>query len=211
MKQASVEVVERRLRESDASPDPFKQFKDWYDEAIAQSNVTLPNAMTLATATADGEPCARVVLLKQYDSDGFVFYTNFKSRKGKELAGNPRACLLFYWGDLERQIRIEGRISKIDQTEAEEYFQTRPRGSQIGALASTQSEAIPSRESLEAKVAELELQFEGKQVPCPSYWGGYRVAPEVFEFWQGRPSRLHDRLMYTLKKDGSWKIERLAP
>ena len=166
--------------------------------------------MTLATAAKDGQPSARVVLLKSFDDSGFVFYTNYLSGKGKELAENPRACLLFYWSTLWRQVRIEGDVEKISAAESEEYFQSRPLGSKLGAWASNQSEVIDRRETLEARFAELQKRF-GEDVPRPEHWGGYRLKPNSIEFWQGRENRLHDRLRYRLKEDGSWVIERLGP
>jgi len=166
--------------------------------------------MTLATASKDGRPSARVVLLKSFDDRGFVFYTNYKSRKGKELGENPRACLLFYWSQLWRQVRIEGEIEKIPTEESEQYFQSRPLGSKLGAWASNQSEVVDSRETLEARFNELQKRF-GEEVPRPEHWGGYRVKPDTIEFWQGRDNRLHDRLQYRLQEDGAWLIERLAP
>lgn len=166
--------------------------------------------MTLATATKDGVPCARIVLMKSFDERGFVFYTNYNSRKGAELAENPRACLLFYWSALWRQVRIEGTIEKVSEEESEQYFHSRPLGSQIGAWASNQSHPIESRAVLEARFKEFDSKF-GDNVPRPPYWGGYRVEPEVIEFWQGQENRLHDRLRYTLQADGSWIIDRLNP
>jgi len=166
--------------------------------------------MTLASASRNGEPCARIVLLKSFDADGFVFYTNYHSRKGAELAENPRACLLFYWSTLWRQVRIEGPIEKVSAAESEQYFRSRPLGSRIGAWASEQSSAIENRALLEKRFEEFRLKF-GAEVPRPPHWGGYRVKPKVIEFWQGQENRLHDRLRYTLQPDGSWLIERLAP
>lgn len=166
--------------------------------------------MTLATATKDGEPCARIVLLKSFDDQGFVFYTNYNSRKGIELAENARACLLFYWSPLWRQVRIEGSIEKVSAEESDQYFHSRPLGSKIGAWASDQSSAIQNRDVLEKRFEEFDLKF-GDNVPRPPHWGGYRVKPRVIEFWQGQENRMHDRLRYTLQDDGSWLIERLAP
>ena len=191
--------------------NPIRQFRTWFDEVRAQG-VSEQDAisMTLATADKDGRPSARVVLLKSFADDGFVFYTNYQSRKGKELAENPRACLLFYWSQVWRQVRIEGAIEKVSPAESESYFQSRPLGSKLGAWASNQSEVIDSREILEASFAELQERF-GEDVPRPEHWGGYRLKPDSIEFWQGRENRLHDRLRYSLREDGAWVIERLGP
>jgi pyridoxamine 5'-phosphate oxidase len=193
----------------DASP--IRQFQIWCDEVRAQG---VPEqdviSMALATAAKDGQPSARIVLLKSFDDLGFVFYTNYESRKGKELAENPRASLLFYWSQLWRQVRIEGVTEKISAAESEEYFQSRPLGSRLGAWASDQSEVVASRQALETRFAELQERF-GEEVPRPEHWGGYRLKPNSIEFWQGRDNRLHDRLRYRLQEDGSWSIERLGP
>ncbi len=200
----------RSLAESDVSPDPFSQFAQWFDEAV-NSQLLEPNAFTLATANSAGRPSARTVLLKGFDIQGFVFFTNYESRKGRELAENPQAALLFNWLELERQIRIEGRVERIDAQASEAYFQSRPKGSQIGAWTSPQSQVIPGREVLLDKQKDLETQYAAAEVlPLPPFWGGYRLLPEVLEFWQGRPSRLHDRIRYVHVED-RWKIERLAP
>jgi pyridoxamine 5'-phosphate oxidase len=191
-------------------PSPFKQFELWFNQAMA-ANLLEPNAMTLATVTAAGLPDARIVLLKGFDDRGFVFYTNYRSQKGQELAANPHAALVFLWGDLERQVRVVGRVAKATNLEADTYFQSRPLGSRLGAWASTQSEVIPSREFLETRMAELEQEYQGREIPRPDHWGGFRVVPTELEFWQGRPSRLHDRLRYKLQYDGAWVIDRLAP
>jgi pyridoxamine 5'-phosphate oxidase len=167
--------------------------------------------MTLATASADGFPAARIVLLKGYDAEGFVFYTNYHSFKGQQLEENPRACLVFFWKELERQVRITGLIHKVTAAESDEYFHSRPEGSRIGAWTSPQSQVIENRQQLEEKEKELITAFEGKEIPRPLHWGGYRVKPLIVEFWQGRPSRLHDRIQYTMEDNGGWKIERLAP
>lgn len=196
------------LAERDALPDPIKQFGHWFDAAV-KSNLALPNAMTLASVTADGRPSARVVLLKGVDAQGFVFFTNYESRKGRELAAHPHACLVFCWKELERQVRVEGAIEKVPAADSDEYFATRPLGSRLGAWASPQSTVLPDRTSLEAKLAEVTLRY-GEKPPRPPNWGGYRVLPETIEFWQGRQDRLHDRLLYT-RQGGGWKIERLAP
>lgn len=198
------------LLEEDVENNPFKQFEKWFAEAI-KAQVLEPNAMTLATATKDGIPSARIVLLKDFDETGFVFFTNYSSTKGQQIAKNPKAALLFFWGDLERQVRIEGNIEKISQEDSEEYFHSRPRGSQLGAIASPQSQVIPNREFLEKNLDDLTSTYLGKEITKPAHWGGYKVIPKSFEFWQGRSNRLHDRILFSKKKDGSWKTERLAP
>ena len=198
------------LSEADLAPDPFAQFQAWFDTALA-AGLPEPNAMTLATATPDGRPSARMVLIKGVDPRGFVFYTNYESRKGRELEANPWAALVFYWPELERQIRIEGRVERVAAEESDAYFASRPLGSRLGAWASPQSQVIPGRDVLEARLRDLEARFASGDVPRPPHWGGYRVVPEAVEFWQGRPSRLHDRLRYTRQADGRWAIERLAP
>jgi len=197
------------LNESDVDPNPLKQFEVWYGEALA-SGVPEADAMTLATATTDGAPDARIVLLKSFDGRGFVFFTNYQSRKAQELAANGRACLLFYWLPLKRQVRIEGTVEKVSAAESDDYFHTRPWGSKLGAWASDQSRVITSRENLEKRFAEFESEF-ADNVPRPPHWGGYRLAPTAIEFWQGRDNRLHDRIRYRLQQDKSWRIERLAP
>lgn len=198
----------RRLDESDVDADPFKQFHAWLREAI-EAQVPEPTAMTLATADASGRPSARIMLLKALDARGFVFYTNYESRKGAELAARPQAALAFFWKELERQVRIEGAIEKVSAAEADEYFASRPLGSRIGAWASTQSATIESREWLERRVQEAAGRF-GEAPPRPPHWGGYRVLPDAIEFWQGRSSRLHDRLAYA-REAGGWKLRRLSP
>jgi pyridoxamine 5'-phosphate oxidase len=195
------------LTEAGASPDPFEQFARWFEQARATEND--PTAMTLATATPDGRPSARMVLLKGFDSRGFVFYTNFESRKAGELDGTKRAALLFYWGSLERQVRVEGAVTRVPDDEADAYFASRPLESRWSATASPQSRALESRDGLEAEVARVRSQY-GDAVPRPPYWGGYRVVPDAFEFWQGRENRLHDRLAYT-PTSGGWRRTRLAP
>ncbi len=197
------------LNEKDVDRNPFRQFGRWFNQAKSAAPI-LPNAMTLATTDMNGVPSARVVLLKDFDEQGFVFYTNYDSPKGRDLALNSVACLCFYWSELGRQVRITGTVSKTLREESDAYFHTRPVDSQLGAWASNQSEVIANRDLLEARMAELVRKYEGKQIPLPPYWGGYRVAPSVIEFWQSRPSRLHDRLRYRRHR-GEWVIERLAP
>jgi len=204
------DYVRFSLREEDVDPDPIRQFQRWFDEAT-QSEVHDPNAMTLATATADGRPSARVVLLRGVDERGFAFFTNYQSKKARELGANPRAALVFFWHDLERQVRIEGRVERATAPESDQYFQSRPVGAKIGAWASPQSEVIPSRDELEKRCREIENRFSDGPIPRPANWGGYRVVPEAIEFWQGRPNRLHDRLRYTRSAEDGWIIERLAP
>lgn len=197
------------LDEHDADPNPFGMFRRWLDAAMA-ANLPEPNAMTVATAALDGKPSARVVLLRGADERGFVFFTNYDSRKGKELAENPFAALVLFWQPLHRSIRIEGRVERVSAAESDAYFASRPRGSQLSSAASPQSQVIPDRVALEARVQALEAHSPDK-VLRPPHWGGYRVVPEVFEFWQGRENRLHDRLRYSRRRDNTWAIERLAP
>jgi pyridoxamine 5'-phosphate oxidase len=221
------------LRRKDLHPDPIVQFKAWFDQAtgarasgrlrkffvklyksllmIGGAELLDLNAMTLATADAEGRPSARVVLLKGLDERGFVFYTNYNSRKGRELADNPNAALVFYWPDQEREVTVAGTVSPLPPAESDAYFKSRPRGSRIGAWASDQSAVVRDRVELEAKWAEFERQFPGEEVPRPSHWGGYVLAPARLEFWQGRPNRLHDRFRYTRQPEGNWLIERLSP
>jgi len=198
------------LEEDQVHSDPFMQFGTWWNEAITAS-IEEVNAMTLATASADGLPSARIVLLKGYDSNGFMFFTNYDSFKGKQIDENPRACLVFFWKELERQIRITGLIRKISAGASDEYYNSRPVGSQIGALASPQSQVIESRGWLINREFSLLKEFENKSITRPVNWGGYCVQPVTLEFWQGRPNRLHDRIQYTLLESGGWQIERLAP
>lgn len=196
-----------QLNETIVSPDAMSQFEIWWKEAV-NSQIEEVNAMTLATASCDGVPSARVVLLKGLSDQGFIFYTNYESFKGKQLAENPRACLVFFWKELERQVRITGLVSKISETESDQYYYSRPEGSRIGAWASPQSQVIESREWLESKVVDLSAnQPSGR----PPFWGGFIVKPISIEFWQGRSSRLHDRIQYSLTQHGTWTIERLAP
>ncbi len=199
----------REFSEESVSENPLEQFKIWMNDVI-KANITEPTAMTVATAGKDGIPSARTVLLKDYNEKGFVFFTNYESLKASDLEENPRAAILFYWRNLQRQIRISGKVEKVSFKESEKYFKSRPIGSRIGAWASKQSSQIPNREYLEKLVKELEEKFKNDDVPLPPFWGGYRVIPEKFEFWQGRENRLHDRIIY-LKEGADWKIARLAP
>lgn len=198
------------LREEDADPDPFRQFAAWFDEARA-SGVRIPEAAAVATATADGEPSARMVLVKHTGPGAFVFYSNYESRKGRELGVNPRAALLFYWDLLGRQVRVEGGVERLSAQESGRYIRTRPRGSQLSALASPQSQPVPSRDWLEQRVAQLGASHRDGELPLPTAWGGFRLRPCRFEFWQHREDRLHDRLLYTHADRERWLIERLAP
>lgn len=204
------DYVARGLRRADLDPDPIKQFAIWFGEAAA-AEIRDVNAMSLATATPDGVPAVRIVLLKGISDRGFVFFTNYLSDKGRELEANPRAALALFWVQLERQVRISGTVEKTSDEESDEYFQTRPLGSQLGAWASSQSQVIANRAALEAQLAEVTQRFAGGNIPLPANWGGYRVAPEVIEFWQGRTNRLHDRFRYARQSDSSWLIERLSP
>ena len=197
------------LNETSVDKNPFIQFTKWY-ESILNSKLNEPTAMMLSTADANGNPSARIVLLKEIDDSGFVFYTNYRSRKGKDLKGNPKAALTFFWDELRRQIRIEGSIKKISRETSKEYFSSRPRESQIGAWVSAQSSVIPNREILENKFDELDEKFGNEEIPLPDFWGGYRLIPSYFEFWQGRENRLHDRICYK-KENDEWKIFRIAP
>jgi pyridoxamine 5'-phosphate oxidase len=198
------------LDEKKIDPDPIRQFQIWLDDAVA-ANIPLAEAMTLATATPEGRPAARMVLLKQVDQSGFVFFTNYRSAKARQLDANPYAALVFYWNLLERQVRVEGSVVRTSLEESREYFQTRPRESQIGAWASEQSEVIGSRDVLEQRAQELETLYCDREIDCPEHWGGYRLKPERIEFWKGRVGRLHDRILYELSPTGTWTISRLAP
>lgn len=202
------EYMRENLDESNIARDPLRQFQLWFDAAV-QAQIPMVNAMTLATASAAGRPASRIVLLKGVDSRGFVFYTNYESRKGRELAANPAASLLFYWTELERQVRIDGSVEKVSAPESDDYFASRPLGSRHAAIASPQSEVVVDRAVLEARFADAAQRY-GRHPPRPPHWGGYRVLPDAMEFWQGRANRLHDRVLYTRAGDG-WKIERLAP
>jgi len=206
-----IQYSQKSLSEADVLPDAIAQFEKWWDEVI-HSQITEPNAMTLATASLDGVPDARIVLLKGVSQEGFTFFTNYESQKGQQLAQNPRACLVFFWKELERQVRIRGVVSKVSKEESEAYFFSRPEGSQIGACASPQSRVIADRQELESRVQALEEAVKkGHKIEKPDYWGGYILKPESLEFWQGRPNRLHDRILYTLQDKGDWLIQRLAP
>jgi pyridoxamine 5'-phosphate oxidase len=198
------------LSEIDIDPNPFIQFRKWFDQACS-AKVPEPNAMTLATANPDGKPSARMVLLKDFDERGFVFFTNYNSQKGQELAENPQAALVFWWAELERQVRISGHVEKISENESDEYFYSRPFNSRLGAWVSNQSEIIPNREILEQSMQELQTKYQNQDVKRPPQWGGLRVIAMEIEFWQGRPSRLHDRLRYTCMDTNTWKTERLSP
>lgn len=208
LKNMRLSYEQDQLLESSINKNPFKQFRIWFDKVL-EAKIIEPNAMTLATANKIGIPSARVVLLKEFEETGFTFFSNYLSRKGKELSENPNAAILFWWKEFERQVRIEGKIEKISKEESEKYFNVRPLKSRYGALSSNQSELVESREILEKKFAELENQF-GENPPMPDDWGGYKLVPNKFEFWQGRESRLHDRIVYE-KVDDDWKIYRLQP
>ena len=210
MNESTHQYNEDAIDEATVDRDPLQLFQRWLDDAKA-TGMRLPEAVTLATATPDGKPSARLVLLKGADKRGFVFYTNYQSRKARELDANPQAALVFYWPQLERQVRVEGQVERTSAEESDAYFKTRPRESQIGAVASPQSEVIASRAELQKKADELEKFYEGREVERPTHWGGYRLQPERIEFWKGRPGRLHDRIVYEQQLDGTWTITRLAP
>jgi pyridoxamine 5'-phosphate oxidase len=203
------EYARARLDERDVDPDPLVQFRKWFDDA-RRAELPEPNAMTLATATPGGVPSARMVLLKAADERGFTFFTDYRSRKGQELEANPHAALVFFWGELERQVRITGTVSRVSREETEAYFRTRPRESRLGAWSSQQSTVLAGREVLEARLREVSARHPGDEVPTPPYWGGYLLTPDALEFWQGRESRLHDRVRYQREAEG-WRIERLSP
>ena len=199
------------LDETHCRPDPLEQFRAWMQEA-REAKLKEPNAMTLATASADGKPSGRIVLLKELSLEGFVFYTNYTSRKGQEMDANPYVALTFYWAELERQVRVEGQISRVDRARSDAYFRGRPKGSRLGALVSHQSETLPGRQPLEIRLAQLEQQYANTDdIPTPDWWGGYCVHPTAIEFWQGRENRLHDRLFYRRKEGDQWLLERLSP
>ncbi|MFL5738731.1 MAG: pyridoxamine 5'-phosphate oxidase [Flavisolibacter sp.] len=204
------EYSSQSLLETDVDPNPVKQFEKWWQQAI-DGQITEPNALTLATSSADGMPSARIVLLKGFDENGFVFYTNYESFKAMQLEENPRACLVFFWKELERQVRITGLVMKASMKESDQYFLSRPAASQMGAWASPQSRVIESRNWLDEQYLNVSKKFQKENLVRPPFWGGYRVQPVIIEFWQGRPSRLHDRIQYSVLENGKWKIERLAP
>ena len=202
--------VGKGLRRSDLDPNPIRQFANWFTAAI-EASIRDVNAMSLATAGRDARPSVRIVLLKSFDQDGFVVFTNYESAKGKQLDANPYAALGFYWIELDRQIRISGKVEKTSREESQAYFHSRPVGSQLGAWASRQSEIVDARRVLDARMAEMTERFRKKRIPLPAHWGGYRLKPDIMEFWQGRPNRLHDRFRYTRLANESWQIDRLAP
>ena len=205
-------VYERgHLLETEVRENPMEQFQQWFLQAQESESEKEPNAMSVATIGLDGFPKTRVVLLKKFTDEGFIFYTNYNSEKGKAIAANPHVCLSFFWSALERQIIIKGVVEKLARNLSEGYFESRPRGSQLGSMSSAQSQVVPSRAYLEEQLAALEKEYEGKSLKCPEHWGGFLVRPHSLEFWQGRPNRLHDRLRYTLEEDYDWKIERLSP
>ncbi|MGZ3880613.1 MAG: pyridoxamine 5'-phosphate oxidase [Flavisolibacter sp.] len=204
------EYSSKNLLETDIEKNPIDQFQKWWHEAV-NSEIDEVNAMTLATASSDGMPSARIMLLKGFDKNGFVFFTNYKSYKALHLEENPKACLVFFWKELERQVRITGLVKRVPEKDSDEYFLSRPVGSQVGAWTSNQSQVIESRQWLEHRYLQLSEEFKNRELKRPPHWGGYLVTPVIIEFWQGRPSRLHDRIQYTLENDGTWTIERLSP
>lgn len=205
-----VDYKKGELHEGDIITNPFIQFQSWFHEAV-ETGLIEPNAMTIATADKSGRLSARVVLLKAFDPTGFVFYTNYESRKGREIEENPRVAALFYWDQLQRVVRVEGLVARLLESESDEYFASRPRDAQIGAWASKQSTVIPSRAYLDEEIRRYQDQFGEGQVSRPPFWGGYRITPDSFEFWQGRANRLHDRLFYSMQEDRTWSIQRLSP
>jgi len=204
------EYSHKSLSESDIQADPIKQFNTWWQDAM-EAKIGEVNAMTLATASTDGIPSARTVLLKGFSEEGFIFFTNYNSYKGRQLTENPKACLVFFWKELERQVRITGLVNKTSEEDSDAYFSSRPHESQVGAITSPQSEVIADRKWLEEKYEHVKKETDGKELKRPPHWGGYIVKPVIVEFWQGRPGRLHDRIQYSLQDDGGWKTERLAP
>jgi pyridoxamine 5'-phosphate oxidase len=204
------EYTKGGLRRADLDPNPLVQFQKWFEQALT-AQLLEPSAMTLATADKEGRPSSRIVLLKGVDENGFTFFTNYESRKGRELADNPRAALTLYWAELERQVCIAGDVTKVSRAESEKYFALRPRGSQLGACVSQQSSVVPDRAFLETRLREIETQFTNRDVETPSCWGGYLLTPSRIEFWQGRPNRLHDRFQYLRQPDQTWRIDRLSP
>jgi pyridoxamine 5'-phosphate oxidase len=210
MFQSRNEYGARTLRRRDLADDPVEQFARWFAKAV-EAELPEPSAMTLATAAPDGQPSARMILLKGFDEHGFTFFTNYASPKARELDANPHAAMVFWWDRLERQVRVAGGVERVSHEESEAYHRTRPRLSQIGAFASSQSQVIPNREALEERFAQVQDDYAGRDVPLPANWGGYRLVPIRYEFWQGRPNRLHDRFRYTREADGTWTIARLSP
>ncbi len=205
-----VDYNQGQLLETEVDPDPIRQLERWLKEAM-EAQVVEPNAMCIATVDESGYPDARFVLLRGLDERGLVFYTHAHSAKGRQLSHNPRACAVFWWDALQRQVRVQGTVEPVSDAEADDYFASRPRGHQLAAWVSPQSQPIPNRQVLEERMAQMERRYEGQPVPRPPYWVGYRIVPQRIEFWQGRPNRLHDRLLYTRQPDGTWRIERLAP
>jgi pyridoxamine 5'-phosphate oxidase len=205
-----VDYEKASLDESSVDRDPIRQFHLWFDQAT-EAGLAEPHAATVATASPEGRPSARIVLVRGFDDRGFVFYTNYQSRKGRELEANPFASIVFFWQPLERQVRVEGSVVRASEAESDEYFRSRPTGSKLGAWVSNQSGVVPGREALESELEVIKGRFAGDEIPRPPHWGGFRIVPESIEFWQGRRSRLHDRLIYRRSPEGGWRIERLAP